>query len=527
MTLRCVMGAGASATGVPVDNLDPTTHASIVKHVKRLHGDDPRKVQALLQDLADATGLATIPRTATSVAVTESSGTEGTSGDGVTSRPIAGDGGSVLTLEAALEEVDRFVDANDLDCSSLGTLSAALTSPFRGEGKIAETRMLRALFRWINCNIDYDFEAFVSGKEPHVQPDLVLEKRKTVCSGYSRLLQALATPAGLTVRCVAGWSKGYGFRVGDTFEGTQTNHEWNIVELGGEPFFCDPTWATGHISNGAFVRKFNEHYWLTRPDQFVFSHLPDPSQEDDVGTPPLLRGSEYSRPERLQLLTPAISQESYSQLVQLKPGFFHAGLHIVSHAQQTITLKAPMAAVELSIPPTSSLMAVLHEGGQAQVALEKRAFVQRDIESGRAIVHARPPGPGKYALRVFARAAEPDEGSSNTYDWACDYAVETSSDEQLGDFPTTFQFMPGEAVLAPLDGTLPQGSVPTFAVRTADGATDVAVITADGQWHHLDSKLGNIFEGGVALKSPGSLQLCVKRSSKDSSYESLAEFTCL
>jgi hypothetical protein len=58
------------------------------------------------------------------------------------------------------------------------------------------------------------------------------------------------------------------------------NHSWNAIELQGKWYLCDPTWSSGTISSElhAFVKKFDDAYFLAEPSLFFRSHYPTDTQ---------------------------------------------------------------------------------------------------------------------------------------------------------------------------------------------------------------------------------------------------------
>ncbi|MEA2062333.1 MAG: transglutaminase-like domain-containing protein, partial [Gemmatimonadota bacterium] len=169
------------------------------------------------------------------------------------------------------------IDRHALDCpkemeSNIKTLVEYLTAPASNEHE-----KLRAIFRWITANIEYDTEGFFAdmtvehAAEKTVQteaeqietpqaetaktedaesqgvitPELVLQKRTGDCNAYAVLTEAMlneallglgpsggqtdsaAGPAGsgledlagVKILQVEGFAKGYGYRVGSNFEG--------------------------------------------------------------------------------------------------------------------------------------------------------------------------------------------------------------------------------------------------------------------------------------------------------------------
>ncbi len=72
---------------------------------------------------------------------------------------------------------------------------------------------------------------------------------------------------------MTGYSKGYGFDAGKKL--SQNDHAWNAVKIEGKYFLADATWGAGVINHkGKYERKFNEAYFLSRPENFIYSHLP-------------------------------------------------------------------------------------------------------------------------------------------------------------------------------------------------------------------------------------------------------------
>ena len=114
------------------------------------------------------------------------------------------------------------------------------------------------LFTWVATHVDYAADEFFSGARVDCAPEALLASRRAVCAGYAALFVALARAAGLgdgAAREVAGWSKGFGFVAGADPCAARPNHAWVVVEIGGDAYFCDPTWAAGHLDGDRFVRR--------------------------------------------------------------------------------------------------------------------------------------------------------------------------------------------------------------------------------------------------------------------------------
>lgn len=151
--------------------------------------------------------------------------------------------------------------------SSVAELAAYLVEPAK-----SDVEKVRSIFRWMADNIAYDTRAFFSGSYGSLDSASVLRSGKSVCSGYSNLFKALCEEAGIEVVSISGYSKGYGYRQGATFN--NTNHEWNAVKLNGAWYLLDSTWGAGSVNGRVFKKKLKEFWFLTDPEKFIYTHLP-------------------------------------------------------------------------------------------------------------------------------------------------------------------------------------------------------------------------------------------------------------
>lgn len=154
----------------------------------------------------------------------------------------------------------------------------------------AEEEKFRALYTWTCTNIAYDYELYMKDKKKEKIRDRdelkawnkkfnarvfkhLLNKKKTVCSGYAYLLRELALHAGITCVIV----DGYGRTSDANVRGQgKPNHSWNAVKLKDKWYLCDPTWSSGGINMQAlkFVKDYDDVYFLTDPSLFVRNHYP-------------------------------------------------------------------------------------------------------------------------------------------------------------------------------------------------------------------------------------------------------------
>jgi transglutaminase/protease-like cytokinesis protein 3 len=274
---------------------------------------------------------------------------------------------------------------------------------------------------------------------------------------------------GLRIQVVSGWSKGYGYTSGQRFEGP-TNHAWNAVLINGQWRLMDPTWGAGYLDQQMqFVRRFQEHYFLTAPDAFVFDHLPQDS--------------------RWQLLQRPLSGDEYADLVYLRPMFFVAGFRIGSHPRARVAAD-DRVTVTLGVTQPVQMMARVVDPATDRPLEGDYAFGQ--VNDTTAEVHAAFPRPGDYVLRLFAKA----RGAEGSLQWVLDYRVQVSRGASDAAFPMAYTGFgeTGAWLLEPFSGVLQAGRTYRFRLR-APGALDVAVV-AGGHWTHL-AREGEEFTGEV------------------------------
>ena len=98
--------------------------------------------------------------------------------------------------------------------------------------------------------------------------------RRGVCLEYSLILNELFLQFGLPSKVIVGVAKtDIRFVKG---EQTFKNHTWNAVQLDGVWKLMDPTWASGHLDlvSKRFIRKQIDHYYFTKPEEFIKHHYP-------------------------------------------------------------------------------------------------------------------------------------------------------------------------------------------------------------------------------------------------------------
>ena len=337
-----------------------------------------------------------------------------------------------------------------------------------------DTDKARVIFDWIVANIDYDWQAALTGDFSAQTPEKVLKNKKGVCEGYAYLFAALADAMKLKQTTIPGVSKGLNYVIGQ--KQTKSNHVWNAVCIDGDWKLIDCAWGSGYIDNqGKFVRQKSDHYFLTPPEQFIYNHFP----EDP----------------KWQLLATPVTRNEYENMVLVRPEFFSYQLSLVSHRYARIASGAT-ATIALAAPDDVLLVAdVLPPSGKSSEKISGAStFVQR---SGSQLqVNASFPNPGKYTLRLFAR---PKADHAAPCQWVADYSVEASAGTSgKTQFPNAYPaFQERNAYLdSPVKGILTAGATETFKL-TVPGAEDVGVL--EGSKLLKLEKAGDEFDGEVGI----------------------------
>lgn len=248
----------------------------------------------------------------------------------------------------------------------------------------------RAIYDWLTSNITYDtaeWENIAAGADSYIHahdPESVLERGTTVCTGYSWLFDNLCEAAGIEATWLIGDVRGYRGTADDELV-TDIRHAWNAVKLeDGEWHLLDATWGAlqeGEREN-ALTRKRADYYFDTPPQQFVYDHLPE--NED------------------WQLLETTMPTESaFSVLPNLKPSFFTNGLRLGDGYTSVLRARAGVqAALEFSAGKGVKTLATIGTADDPDSFRRVRIAKGEDGNGLAAVVPALPSG--EYVLRLYS-----------------------------------------------------------------------------------------------------------------------------
>ncbi len=199
--------------------------------------------------------------------------------------------------QVSFSEIDDRVKS--IDPAPPAVLAYALTRDYT-----SDKDKLRSIFSWITDHIAYrvkknhtnvadpnahgrvvfpESNQWKSGND--VVAETVLQNRSAVCDGYARLFKSLCDYAGLRSAVITGFAKGDYSRQ-FTF---RCNHTWNAVYIDNAWRLLDVTWASGYTnySGDTFTKRYDETYFMARPEDFIRDHFPDDIRWTLMNNPPV------------------------------------------------------------------------------------------------------------------------------------------------------------------------------------------------------------------------------------------------
>jgi transglutaminase/protease-like cytokinesis protein 3 len=201
---------------------------------------------------------------------------------------------SLASIGQKAEKINPFKSIDErvkkIQASAIDSLSKKLTTPYK-----KDIEKVRSIFKWITENIAYDivgyhntkgiyaglFRPNISTIDSVIQKDYhdnivnkVLNERKAVCDGYTRLFKSLCDQANIKSKIIVGNIRWATDPIGQIFD---RPHAWNAVLINEKWQLLDPTWASGYVNSKIteFIKKYNEFYFLIDPAKLINDHYPD------------------------------------------------------------------------------------------------------------------------------------------------------------------------------------------------------------------------------------------------------------
>jgi len=191
-------------------------------------------------------------------------------------------------------DVDSFVMSVKYE-NDIPKLANDLGSPY-----VEDIYKVRAIFKWITNNIEYDYRFINSGREmkvPECEEDedeadciqrirdwenkflkRILLRKKAIAEGYSKLFKKLCDLNFIQAEVITGYARTKPYQIGNNMG---VNHFWNAVMIDADWYYLDATWAAGYCPEDEetgkllrYIKDYKNYYWLSSFEIFSRNHFP-------------------------------------------------------------------------------------------------------------------------------------------------------------------------------------------------------------------------------------------------------------
>ncbi|KAM4771188.1 uncharacterized protein WCC33_003024 [Rhinophrynus dorsalis] len=295
----------------------------------------------------------------------------------------------------------------------------------------------RAIWIWMCHYIEYDVAALKNKALVSNDPEVIFRTRKAVCTGYASLLQQMCSIAGVKCKTVSGYSKGVGYKLGQTFTG-DTDHTWNMVYLEGSWHLLDSTWGAGHVDD-KFTFQYNEFYFLTHPALFIEDHFPQEAH--------------------CQLLEPHLTLQQFEKSAHRRSHFYSLGM--LSSNPDTAVIETVKGKASVTIESHPHLLFIFN------LSETEKSGLMRLTKNG-VIFDVYPQRSGQHTLQIFAKARDTEEA----YQLVVDYRVDCKTIDTSMRIPKCLSNPVGPHWLSEKAGLL-LPSHPDPVINLADGCCTI------------------------------------------------------
>uniref|UniRef100_A0A8D0E9J8 Transglutaminase-like domain-containing protein n=1 Tax=Salvator merianae TaxID=96440 RepID=A0A8D0E9J8_SALMN len=312
--------------------------------------------------------------------------------------------------------------------------------------RVAHTDLekVRAVWMWICHHIEYDVVGFFNKDQQSFKPKDILQSGKSICEGYAGLFEQMCRIAGVQCMNLSGYSKGHGYRIGQTFTG-EYDHAWNAVYLDGRWHLVDSTWGSGSIDDcfSKFTFRYNEFYFLTHPALFINNHFPDNSN--------------------WQLLKPTVTLKQFESNMLYKSDFYKMGL-LAAHPETPI-IQTVNGKVTVTVESRSPMLFMFELKGAKEYSLMTLKRNGMNLE-------LYPQKTGSHKLQIYAK---PSKGSDAVYNCILEYTLECSYVDKNVCFPKELHQPVGPSWFSERQGFL-KPSLKHPIIHTNDGRCELSFI---------------------------------------------------
>jgi transglutaminase/protease-like cytokinesis protein 3 len=339
---------------------------------------------------------------------------------------------------------------------------------------LSEKEKSYVVFKWECENIEYDAESYFLGQDVDCTPEGVFRNGKTFCSGFSRFFQNVASHLGLNVLCVKGYAKGVGYQPGNKME--ETNHEYNVVNIGGNWFVIDCTWGAGHIEGKSYVKEFNEFFFLADPELIIKTHFPSE--------------------EKWQLTKKIYTMDDFLRWPKVWNHFYIYGFTTFSPEEAVLELKEENTRKFIiwgdNIKNKFASCQVYFLQGNTYGKQSNLSFIipWEDRFEINCIFNKK----GTYLIRIFG-----SNNGENNYKGIVEYKVNVENDTKKElKFPHAYSGANAIQLIEPLYNGLKSGTRVKFKMKSD---LDTIIIIDGDTWHYLKRNKEGFFEKEIKIQS--------------------------
>lgn len=217
-----------------------------------------------------------------------------------------------------------------------------------------------------------------------------------LCSFYSY--------AGLHCEVILGYSKGAGYKPGMNIAGNAFRNSWTAVAIDGSWRIINVTWAARQVTGmkddlPEMFTKYDEFYFLTDPEDYIYQHYPDDSS--------------------WQLLEIPLPFSEFLNLPVVKSPFFNYGLRFYSNYGSTLITDTGMVEIRIIAPKILGFGSLLEPFDKATNTsnLDGRTLLR--YVKNEVIFTVNVPRPGLYYFSIYTG----DYWNSDCLESACSFLV--------------------------------------------------------------------------------------------------------
>jgi hypothetical protein len=237
---------------------------------------------------------------------------------------------------------------------------------------------VKLIHDWICATITYDAAMLKRGNAVNQDIQSVLVSGKAVCSGYSRLFQAMADTAGIACVTVSGYIKN---QRGVRGLSQDNSHAWNLVQVLGRWYIVDVTFDAGYVRDWVFVKKYSTDNLFIDPIRSIYSRFPKEAWQ--------------------QLLPLPISGQDFLALPDLENDFFSYGLELAAPAPAWATQTQGGYSLDINSPDQDIVLeGVLYDAADRE--MPGAVFIQRPGRGWYRLL-ASLPGKADFSFELYAK----------------------------------------------------------------------------------------------------------------------------